>query len=466
LIGKEWCVVAARLSSLDLSFLCLEGIDTPMHLGAVLIFRPAIGPGQADTAERLASVLRSRAAAVPRLRRRLGSVHIPPGGAAWVDDPDFDPARHVRRSSLPAPGGPTELAARTGELLAVALHRRRPLWELHVLDGLADDTVAVLAKIHHALADGLRALLLGMALFDDPHQPAAPERSAATVAPAADGLAGAVSALLAPARPLLDPRTAIGQLTRQARQAGRAAGITASVLATLRHPAPRSPLNGRLGPDRRLAMLRVDLDDVHRVRKAHGGTVNDVLLTLVAGALRDWLTGRGPAPTRPLRGLVPVSYPHPDPADTAGNRLSGYLADLPVHEPDPLQRLRAVRHAMTMNKAAGPGRGPGAFPVLAGLLPPLLHRLATPMLALTAPRLFNTVITQVPVPDLPLTLAGTRLTALYPVVPLAAGQALGVAMATYHGTLHVGLHADPAALPDLDTLAQHFGTALDALLAC
>jgi diacylglycerol O-acyltransferase len=214
LIGKEWCVVAARLSSLDLSFLCLEGIDTPMHLSAVLIFRPAIGPGQADTAERLASVLRSRAAAMPRLRRRLGSVHVPPGGAAWVEDPDFDPARHVRRSSLPAPGGPTELAARTGELLAVALDRRRPLWELHVLDGLADDTVAVLVKIHHALADGLRALLLGMALFDDPHEPAAPERPAATVAPAADGLAGAVSALLAPARPLLDPRTAIGELTR------------------------------------------------------------------------------------------------------------------------------------------------------------------------------------------------------------------------------------------------------------
>ena len=141
-------------------------------------------------------------------------------------------------------------------------------------------------------------------------------------------------------------------------------------------------------------MLRAELDNVHRVRKAHGGIVNDVLLTLVAGALWDWLTGRGPAPTRPLRALVPVSHPHPDPADTAGNRLSGYLLDLPVHEPDPLQRLRAVRHAMTMNKAAGPGRRPGAFPVPAGLLPPLVHRLATPMVALTAPRLFNTVITQ------------------------------------------------------------------------
>jgi diacylglycerol O-acyltransferase len=163
--------------------------------------------------------------------------------------------------------------------------------------------------------------------------------------------------------------------------------------------------------------------------------------------------------------LVPVSYPYPDPADTSGNRLSGYLLDLPVHEPDPLQRLRAVRHAMTMNKAAGPGRGPGALPVLAGLLPPLVHRPATPMVASTAPRLFNTVITQVPVPDLPLTLAGARLTALYPVVPLAAGQALGVAMATYDGSMHVGLHADPELL-DLDTLAQHFGTALGALLAC
>jgi diacylglycerol O-acyltransferase len=461
-------VIAERLSSLDLSFLCLERIDTPMHLGAVLIFRPAAGVGQADCAQLLAAALRTRAAAVPRLRRRLGSVRWPPGAAAWVEDPDFDSARHVHHWSLAAPGGHGQLAARTGELLAVALDRRRPLWELHVLDGAADGGVAVLVKIHHALADGLRAVLLGMALFDNEADAVAPDRLAPRIAaaPAAGGFAGAVGALLGLARPLVDPRITVGELTRHARQARHAAGITASVLNGMARPAPGSPLNVRLGPDRRFAMLRADLDEVHRVRKAHGGTVNDVLLTLVAGALRDWLTNRGPAPTGPLQALVPVSWPHPDPADGSGNRLSGYLADLPVHEPDPLQRLRAVRHAMTMNKAAGPGRGPGAFPLLAGMLPPLVHRLGTPLIASTAPRLFNAVITQVPMPDVPLTLAGARLTALYPVVPLAPGQALGVAMSTYHDTVHVGLQADPVALPNLDRLAQHFRGALDALLAC
>jgi diacylglycerol O-acyltransferase len=465
-------MAAERLSSLDLSFLYLEGTDTPLHLGAVMLFRQAAGVEDGNGADRLTATLRTRVAALPRLRRRLASVRLPLGAAAWVDDPGFDPAAHVHQWSLPAPGGREELAARSAELLEVPLDRARPLWELHVLGGLADGSVAVLAKIHRALADGLRAVGLGLALFDDPSDPArhgqpVPAVVSAATAPAgrfAGRLAGAVSDLLAPARAWLDPRTAPGELARHAGQAWDAAGIGVSVAQALRHPAPASPLNFTLGPARRFTMLRADLDDVHLVRQAHGGTVNEVLLTVVTGGLRSWLADRRNPLTAPLRVLVPVSRPPRDPRDPAGNRLSGYLLDLPIDEPDPLARLRAVRHAMTANKAAGPTRGAGAFPLLTDRLPPLLQRLAAPLAAPVACRLFNTVIALVPLPDVPLTLAGAPLAEIYPVVPLAPGQALGVAISTYHGTAHIGLHADHAAMPDLDQLGHGLTAALAELV--
>jgi diacylglycerol O-acyltransferase len=469
-------MTATRLSSLDLSLLGLEGPDTPMHLGAVLIFRPGT---HADGAQRLTTALRTRVATVPRLRRRLAPVTFPPGAAAWVEDADFDPAAHVQHGSLLAPGGRDELAARAAELLAVPLQRSRPLWELHVLDGLGDGSIAVLAKIHHALADGLRAVGLGFALFDDPGDPdrrdqpvrdRAPRAAAAVdgagqgFARAGQGLAGAVGGLIASTSLLLDPRTAPGELARHAGQAWAATGIAASLLHTLRQPAPVSPLNVTAGAARRFAMLRADLDDVHLVRKTHGGTVNDVMLAVVAGGLRTWLARRKHPLSSPVRVLIPVSRPPRNVGDSAGNLLSGYLLDLPVNEPDPLERLRAVRHSMAMNKTAGPTRGPGAFPLLADLLPSLVHRLAGPFAAPLASRLFNTVITSVPLPDVPLSLAGAELAEIYPVVPLAAGQALGVAVSTYRRIVHIGLHADHATMPDLDGLGHDLSIELAELV--
>jgi diacylglycerol O-acyltransferase len=461
-------VVAERLSSLDLSFLCLEGTNTPMHLGAVLVFGKPEELADVDVAERLAAVLRHRAATVPRLRRKLAPVAFPPGAASWVDDPAFDPSDHVHVSTLPAPHGAVELATRTAELLASPLDRSRPLWEMHVIGALADGGFALLVKIHHALADGLRAVMLGMSLFDNPWQPTRDrEPAAADGLPTVgllQGLLGASNDAVTLTRRLLDPRTTRSEVTLRARQARDATAIGASVARHLLWPAPRSPINVPVGPERRFAMLRIDLDDIHAVRKRHRGTVNDVLLAVVAGGLRRWLTDRGDLVRGPLRALVPVSRPHPDPQDTAGNLLSGYLVDLPIDEPDPLTRLAAVRTAMAANRAAGPARGPGAFPTLANLLPPLLHRLAGPVAAPASSMLFNTVITQVPLPELNLTLAGIRLTEIYPVVPLAAGQALGVAVSTFRGTAHVGLHADYAALPDLDQLGSHLTGALTELL--
>jgi len=214
-----------------------------------------------------------------------------------------------------------------------------------------------------------------------------------------------------------------------------------------------------------MALLRIDLEDIHRIRRRHGGTVHDVLLAVVTGALRQWLRSRGhPLDGLTLRALIPVSRLRPAGRDgVAGNELSGYLCDLPVGESDPVARLRALRAQMDQNKTAGAARGAGAIPVLADRLPPAVHRVAGPLAALCAPLLFDTVITTVPLPNLPLRLAGAELAEIYPVVPLAHGHSLGIGVSTYRGTAYVALHADQQAMPDLGRLAATVPAAVGAL---
>ncbi|HEY9373912.1 WS/DGAT domain-containing protein, partial [Streptomyces sp.] len=215
---------------------------------------------------------------------------------------------------------------------------------------------------------------------------------------------------------------------------------------------------------RAVATVALDLERVHAVRRACGGTANDVLLATVAGALRRWLDGRGePLPATDLRALVPVSRRRPGAPPDSGNRLSAYLVDLPVSEPDGPARLAAVRAAMDRNKAAGPLRGAGAVAVLADQLPPLAHRFGAPIASGAARMLFDLLVTNVPLPRSALSLGGAPLRALFPMAPLARGQALAVAMSPYGGQVHVGLVADGKAVPDLQALAAGLTQELDAL---
>jgi WS/DGAT/MGAT family acyltransferase len=305
----------------------------------------------------------------------------------------------------------------------------RPLWELHVITGLPGGRFAILPKLHHALADGAGAVLLGMSLLD--------------------GIAARLP------RPAVTDDTSLG-LGASLRSLGSAAqqamDIAGSVLRSARPTPPPSPLLAPTSADRRLATVRLDLADVKRVRRTHGGTTNDVLLAVLAGALRDWLIARGDRAFAP-RALIPVSQRCRG-RGAAGNQLSGYLCDLPVDEPDPARRLAAVRARMDGNKEAGPGRGPGALPVLADRVPAALHRLVMPVVGQCAPLLCDTVVTSVPLPNVPLFFDGAELTEVYPVVPLAPGHALGVAFSTYRENVHVGLHANGTALPDIDLLAD------------
>ncbi|QCX80480.1 putative diacylglycerol O-acyltransferase tgs2 [Streptomyces sp. YIM 121038] len=476
------------LAPLDLAFWSIESAEHPMHLGALGVFA-ADSP---SAAEHAAELLAARAAAVPGLRLRIRQVLLPLGGAARHPAPGFDPLDHVR---LAAPVRDFHAAA--GALLQRPLDRDRPPWEAHVLPGADGRAFAVLFKFHHALADGLRALTLAAAVMDPaaraeppaaraqpPAAPAGPPaeppaapaerpaprppwwraldpRALPCLAAAAPGLAAAV-----PGRAAGTLRAGAGSLRSAAGDVGRALGIGASVARATWGTRSCAALTSRPTGTRRTEGVLLDLDDVHRVRKTAGGTVNDVLIAVVAGALRRWLDerGDGSAGVAP-RALVPVSRRRPRTAHPQGNRLSGYLVRLPVDDPAPLARLAAVRAAMDRNKDAGPLRGAGAVALLADHVPPLGHRVGGPAVAHAARLLFDVLVTSVPLPSLGLALGGCPLTEVYPFAPLARGQALAVAVSTYRGHVHYGLVADAAAVPDLERLAACVRAELAGLVA-
>ncbi|MFJ6142447.1 wax ester/triacylglycerol synthase family O-acyltransferase [Streptomyces anulatus] len=427
------------LAPLDLAFWHFESDAHPMHLGALAVFAPA--PDTTPT--RILDLLGSRAAAIPRLRMCVRDVLLPVGGKAWTVDKDFDVHRHVEHIAVDDGDFMTGAGRLAGELMERPLGRGRPPWRMYLIGGAEGGPFAVLVKLHHALADGMRAVAIGAGIFDE-------------IAAVTDARTAARGRPAVPPRSWLpDPREMAGMALGRIGEVGRALGVGASVVRAGRldlrsTTAFTAPSSGT----RRLATADLDAGDLQRIRRAEGGTANDILLAVVAGALRRWMTGRGePLPAADPRALVPVSRRRPGGAAATGNRLSAYLLGLPVTAADPRERLRAVRTAMDRNKAAGPLKGAGAVAVLADQLPPLAHRFGAPLAANAARMLFDVLVTSVPLPRSGLSLGGCPLTALYPMAPLARGQSLAVALSTYGGRVHVGLVADGKALPDLDRLA-------------
>ncbi|MFJ1968049.1 wax ester/triacylglycerol synthase family O-acyltransferase [Streptomyces sp. NPDC087903] len=432
------------LAPLDLAFWNIESDRHPMHLAALGVFTahsPTAGAHAAD-------LLAARAAAVPGLRMRIRDVWQPLSFGSATREPDagFDPLNHVR---LHAPTADYHDVA--GRLMERPLERGRPPWEAHVLPGEDGESFAVLFKFHHALADGLRALALAAAVMDPIDMPAPRPRPQE------------------PPRGRLPDVRKLPELLRGAlSDVGRALDIGASValsgVAVRSSPALTAEPTGT----RRTAGVVIDLDDVHRVRKTVGGTVNDVLIAVVAGALRRWLDERGDGSEGVApRALIPVSKRRPRTAHPQGNRLSGYLMRLPVHDPDPLSRLSTVRRAMDRKKDAGPNRGAGAVALLADHVPALGHRLGGPLVGSAARLWFDILVTSVPLPSLGLKLGGNPVTEVYPFAPLARGQSLAVAISTYRGSVHYGLVADAEAVPDLDRFARALSEEVQALIvAC
>ncbi|MFD4873202.1 wax ester/triacylglycerol synthase family O-acyltransferase [Streptomyces sp. NPDC058420] len=434
------------LAPLDLAFWNIESDLNPMHLGALGVFSahsPTAGAHAAD-------LLAARAAAVPGLRMRIRDVWQPLslsfGSATREADPDFDPLHHVR---LHAPTA--DFQADAGRLMERPLERGRPPWEAHVLPGEDGVSFAVLFKFHHALADGLRALTLAAAILDPMDLPERRPRPAE------------------PARGRVPDVRKLPDLVRGAlSDVGRALDIGASVARSTLDVRSSSALASEPSGTRRTAGVVIDLDDVHRVRKVVGGTVNDVLIAVVAGALRRWLDARGDGSEGVApRALIPVSKRRPRSAQPQGNRLSGYLIRLPVDDPDPLARLDSVRAAMDRNKDAGPNRGAGAVALLADHVPALGHRLGGPLAAQAARLWFDILVTSVPLPGIGLKLGGNPVTAVFPFAPLARGQSLAVAVSTYRGQVHYGLVADAEAVPDLDVFARALTEEVETLItAC
>jgi hypothetical protein len=389
-----------RLSGLDAAFLSLETRERPMHLGAVAVFRGAVSQA------RLRSLITERAARLPA--QRVAGRFFP----TWWPASNFDAAEHVHAYEV---SDRRTFEAYTAGWLATPLDLTRPPWDVHVVTGLPDDKFAVLVKLHHSLADGAGAVALAGALLDGGMPP-----------------------------------------TRSSAGAGFGLGETAAMAGAVARAVRRPPVPAMLtSPDssaRRVAFVRLDLADVRQIRRQHGGTTNDVALAVLAGGLREWLRTRevavdGLTP----RALIPVNTRARGGA--GGNQLSGFLCDLPIGLADPVARLRAVRATMDRNKSDGPSSGPGTLPILANQLPPALHRLCTPLAGGAAALLFDTVVTNVPLPSVPLTIDGAPLAEVYPFGPLAAGHALGVAISPYRDAVHIGLQTDRDAVPDIDVLA-------------
>ncbi len=442
-------MTAGRLSGLDTAFLCLDRDITPMHLGGLAIFRPAHPPDPG----RIACLLADRAQRLALLRQRVQPARSALTAATWAADPGFRAADHIHLHHLDGPGGHDDAAALAAELIVRPLPRTRPLWEFHVISGVTGGRFAVLVKMHHAFGDGLSVLNIGFRVLDG----FMPRHGGALTPPALTPPSMLSRWWRVPGDVRGAVEDAIGQMTA-------ATGIAASVLRRVRLPAPGSPLVVSSSGQRALATARLDLRQIRRIRAHFGGTVNDVLLSVVAGALRGWLVSRGDVVEGlVLRAFVPVSRRARSGDRIGGNHLSGYLCDLPVGEPDPGTRLRKIRSAMEQSKAAGADRGAGAIPLLADRLPPAVHRVAAPVAGQGAVLLFDLMVTSIPLPAIRFTLDGADLEQVFPLAPLAAGQALVVGLSCYQDSAFVGLLADRQGFPDVQRLADAIAPAASAL---
>ncbi len=465
-----------RLSALDASFLHLEKAGARLHVASVTVF-----DGPAPRYDELRELVEARLHLVPRFRRRLAEVPLDQGRPVWVDDPHFNLRYHLRHAGLPAPGSEEQLKNLAGRLFAQRLDRTKPLWEMWLVDGLRDGRFALIAKSHHALVDGIGAVDITTVLFDpdadadagagadpsiamDGREPSAATRWTPQPLPSAAQLLGDAlfERVTRPAEIVRTARAVVRtprQLARATRDGLQAMGALA--FAGMR-PAPPTPLNVQVGPHRRYTWVDADLVTLQRVKDSLGGTVNDAVLAVVAGALGRFLRHRGvETEGLALRALVPVLVRGSSHADALGNEVAPMWVQLPVGVEDPVRQHAIVRDATGAAEEAAQAVGARTLTDLAGFAPPTIMSQAARLQQ--RQRFFNLVVTNVPGPQQPLYLLGRRLRALYPVVPLAGRQALGVAVMSYDGRLGFGLLGDYDALADLDILADMLSDSITAL---
>ncbi len=450
---------AQKLTPLDASFLHLETPRTHMHIGGVAMFEPSpLGTGRA-LYDGLAKAIAPRLDLMPRYRQKLAFVPLSLDTPVWVDDPDFDMSNHLLRAALPKPGGDRELRDLIGRVFSRPLDRRRPLWEIYVVEGLEGGRWALLTKSHHAMVDGISNLELATILLDTEAKPGAQpfgvSRWEARELPSAMGLLVELlrQRVTRPARVLSAARAVAGQPGRLA----NALRDTASGLASMagHMGSPKSSINGETGPTRAFSYSHFPLDEFRLIKSTLGGTINDVVLAVVAGGLRHFLIARGVDPddeNEALQCLCPVSIRDNSERTALGNRLAMLLVNLPIGEVDPVRRLVAVRATVDALKARKQAVGADFLLNLAGFAPSTLHA----MVARASLRqiAFNLIVTNVPGPQVPLYCQGAKLVDVYPIAFLYDGQELAVAIFSYAGMLNFGYLVDDQNVPDVDVFAQ------------
>lgn len=445
----------ARLSALDAAFLSLESEHAPMHVGWAALFHPP-ADGPAPRFEAIRAHIASRLGRAPRYRQRLAHVPLGLGDPVWVDDAGFDIGDHVVRA------GPGDFERLVDDVLSAPLQHGRPLWELWIADELPGGRIGVVGKAHHCLVDGLAAVELMALLLDaepapDPQGDGAaagtngwsPRTMPSALALVRDAVGRQVGEALHVARlPLAlarEPGRAAGEMWRAARAVAQAAAPV----------APPSRLNGTMTALRHLATHSRPMEDLKIIRRRFGTTVNDVLLSACAGALRG-LDGQGDT----VKAMVPVSVQAP--GSEWGNRIAFVFLDLPCHEEDPVWRLRDIHVAMRDRKRGGVPEGSDAVLGALALAPRSLRRVASKVIA--SPQLSNLTISNIPGPQVPVYLMGCRAVRAYPVVPLTDRHRLSIGMTTIHERACFGVYAQADLAADADRIAAAIGDEIGALL--
>jgi len=452
-----------RLSSVDAGFLTQESPTTHMHIGGIALFE-----GEPLELGEFLGHIASRLHLVPRYRQKLALPPLGTGRPLWIDDPSFNLEYHVRHTALPAPGSERTLLDLAARIFSQPLDRTKPLWELWLVEGREEGGFALISKTHHSVVDGVSGVDLSTVLFDLAPEPAAteppepwvpqPEPSAASLAAA--GLAGAARAAAEVAAETVTAATHPQEILGRAREV--AAGIGEVAWAGLNAPPP-TPFNVAPGPHRRIRVVRAGLDELKGVKDALGGTVNDVVLAVVTGALAYFMEARGGRTGGlELRACVPVSVRTEAQRGGLGNRLTQILAPLPVGIEDPVARLRYVRDAMRGLKESRQALGAKAIAAAQDFAPPTIMAQASRLTF--AGRFYNVLVTNVPGPQFPLYVLGRRLDAMFPIAFLAGDRALAIAIMSYDGGMNFGLIGDYDALPDLDVIAEGIEGSLAALV--
>ncbi|MBA2505621.1 MAG: wax ester/triacylglycerol synthase family O-acyltransferase [Thermoleophilaceae bacterium] len=453
-----------RLSPVDTSFLAQEHESSHMHVGALIVFEGP-PPSYTDVVEHV----NSRLHLVPRYRQKLCTPRFEMGRPLWIDDPRFNIEYHLRHTALPAPGSLEQLRQLAGRIHSQRLDRSKPLWEMWLVQGLEDNRFAIVSKTHHALVDGVSGVDIATVLFDmspvptqidPPEEPWSPSPEPSDAEIVAEGVKGLVRTPFDLATRAAKALQHPGKSFEEVREA--AEGIGEIAWAEL-NPAPDVPLNVPIGPHRRLRWVHGELSEYKEIKSALGGTVNDVVLTVVAGALGRWLRTRGVRTEGlELRALVPVSIRAEDEHGQLGNRIAAVRGPLPVYANDPRERLAIVRAAMEDVKSSKQALGAEAIAALQDFAPPTLLAQASRVNFST--RLFNLIVTNVPGPQFPLYMLGRELQQIVPIAFLPENHALAIAIMSYNGNLDFGLLADYDAMPDLDEFASYIEDAVTELL--